>query len=107
MDDLCDRIDGYLTARAAPITYAALAAAMGLTEAGRIATLTGALERLMDRDADAEQPFIAAWVVSRATGLPARGFFQKAAALGRYSGAEDGDATWVAAQRTQVSGLPG
>jgi hypothetical protein len=41
--------------------------------------------------------------VSRATGLPARGFFQKAAALGRYAGPEDGDANWVAAERARLS----
>jgi hypothetical protein len=103
MDDLCDRIDAYLTARPAPITYAALAAAMGLTEAGRIGTLTTALERLMDVDAAPGRPFLAVWVVSRTTGLPARGFFQKAAALGRYAGPEDGDAVWVAAERLRLA----
>ncbi len=102
-DDLCDRISAYLTARPAPITYAALAAATGLKDAGRIAALTGALERLMSRDAAAERPFIAAWVMSRTTGLPGRGFFQKAAALGRYAGPDDGDAAWVAAERAQLS----
>jgi hypothetical protein len=101
--DLCDRIDAYLTAHPAPVTYAALAAAMGLTEVGRIATLTGALERLMERNAATDRPFLAAWVISRATGLPALGFFQKAKALGRYSGPEDGDADFVAAERAGLS----
>ncbi len=103
-DDLPDRAAAVLKGASAPITYAALAAALDLTEQGRIATLTAALERLMERDTAAGSPLRAVWVVSRATGLPARGFFQKAAALGRYSGPEDGDAAWVAAERARLTG---
>ena len=101
-DDLADRVAALLNAAGAPITYAALAVALNLTEQGRIAALTAALERLMERDAAAGRPLLAVWVVSRATGLPARGFFQKAAALGRYAGPEDGDAAWVAAERARL-----
>jgi hypothetical protein len=102
-DDLPDSVAAFLKGACAPITYAALAAALNLTEQGRIATLTAALEQLMERDAAAGRPLLAVWVVSRATGLPARGFFQKAAALGRYSGPEEGDANWVAAERARLS----
>ena len=102
-DDLADRIDAFLTDHPAPVTYAALAEAMELTGSGRIARLTDALEALMDRDAKRGRPFRAAWVVSRATGLPARGFFDCAAALGHYDGPAEGDPDYVAGIRDTLA----
>ena len=56
-----------------------------------IQQVTEALEQLMAEDAVAERPFIAAMVISKARGgLPAPGFFDCAARLGRYSGDETG-----------------
>ncbi|MBN2759797.1 MAG: hypothetical protein JXQ79_04800 [Rhodobacteraceae bacterium] len=72
-----------LAQRRTTATYGALAADLGLTGPGRIARLTTALERLMEDDATSGRPLRAALVVGRAHGgLPARGFFDKAAALG-------------------------
>ncbi len=73
------------------ITYAALALEFGV----RIADLTDALEVLMQHDALAERPLLAARVVSRARPLPARGFFDKARELGFHC---DDDAAFHAAQ---------
>lgn len=79
-----------LAKRRATTTYGALAAELGLTGPGRIARLTTALERLMEDDATSGRPLHAALVVGRASGgLPARGFFDKAAALG-YDVADPG-----------------
>jgi hypothetical protein len=65
------------------ITYGALAAQIGLDGAGRIARLTSLLEGLMDEDAAQSRPLRAALVVGKAAGgLPARGFYDKALALG-------------------------
>ncbi|MGP9791375.1 hypothetical protein [Roseinatronobacter sp. NSM] len=64
-------------------TYGQLAEQLQIDGPGRIAKLTAALETLMEKDAKALQPLRAALVVGRTTGgLPARGFFQKAQALG-------------------------
>lgn len=64
-------------------TYGALAADLGLDGPGRIARLTSALETLMEQDTATGRPLRAALVVGRASGgLPARGFFDKAQALG-------------------------
>ncbi|MGL5010547.1 MAG: hypothetical protein ACRC6I_11755, partial [Paracoccaceae bacterium] len=70
----------YLAERNTPLTYAQVAQAMGGIS---INTLTQALELTMEEDADAGRPFIASWVVSRTQPLPARGYFDKARALGR------------------------
>jgi hypothetical protein len=49
------------------------------------------LEQLMDKDAAAGRPLLAAFAVSKARpGLPARGFFLKAQALGLFSGDPEG-----------------
>ncbi|MCC5957429.1 MAG: hypothetical protein JJU07_15110 [Natronohydrobacter sp.] len=65
------------------VTYGALAAEIGLDGAGRIARLTDMLEALMVEDAGAGHPLRAALVLGRTSaGLPARGFFLKAAELG-------------------------
>lgn len=65
------------------LTYGTLAAEIGLGGPGRIARLTGMLEALMVEDTEAGQPLRAALVLGRVSGgLPARGFFLKAAELG-------------------------
>jgi hypothetical protein len=81
-----DGLEARLTTLAAlgqTLTYGALAAELALDEPGRIAKLTTALETLMEQDAATGQPLRASLVIGRATGgLPARGFFDKARALG-------------------------
>lgn len=68
-----------LAARNETITYGALAQSMGW----RVAVLTEALEALMEEDAALRHPFRAAMLEAKLTpGLPAPGFFQKAAELG-------------------------
>lgn len=72
-------------------TYGALAADLGLDGAGRIARLTAALEETMTQDARAGRGLRASRVLGRTSnGLPARGFFMKARALGLYDGPDDG-----------------
>ena len=76
-----------VAALGATITYHEAARGIGLTPPHVIHSLTTLLEELMDEDAAAGRPFIAAMVVSRARdGLPAPGFFEAAARLGRYRG---------------------
>lgn len=68
-----------LAARGETVTYGALAQSLGW----RVGVLTEALEALMEEDAAAHRPFRAAVLEAKLTpGLPAPGFFQKAAALG-------------------------
>jgi uncharacterized Zn-finger protein len=87
LDALAPRLRNYLrgtAGRAIPITYQALTKALQLLPPNTIHRLTEALERLMAEDAAAGRPFIAALVISRASGgLPAPGFFNCAARLGR------------------------
>ncbi|MBL4767318.1 MAG: hypothetical protein JKY94_06310 [Rhodobacteraceae bacterium] len=72
---------------ATPITYQALARALGLVPPNTIHQLTVALECLMEEDATAARPLIAALVVSKAqAGLPAQGFFECASRIGRFEG---------------------
>lgn len=69
-----------LAAEGRTCTYGALARDLGV----RIGALTAALEALMEADAAAGRPLRAALCAGRLSGgLPARGFFDKAAALGR------------------------
>ncbi len=86
-DALAPRLRKYLqeiAGRAIPITYQALTKALQLLPPHTIHRLTEALESLMAEDAAAGHPFIAALVISRARGgLPAPGFFNCAARLGR------------------------
>ncbi|MCU0899812.1 MAG: hypothetical protein MUC82_04855 [Cypionkella sp.] len=78
MTDLDQRLAALATA-GQTIAYGALARDLGW----RMGQLTAALERLMEEDARAEQPLRAALCEARlGGGLPARGFFEKAAALG-------------------------
>jgi Fe-S cluster biogenesis protein NfuA len=67
-----------------PITYGALARALGMWMPGSVAKVTAALEATMRDDAAAGRPFIAARAVSRGrNGLPGRGFFDLARTLAR------------------------
>jgi hypothetical protein len=69
------------------LTYHQAARGIGLAPPSVIHAVTRLLERLMEEDAAEGRPFIAALVVSRArAGLPALGFFETAARLGRFSG---------------------
>jgi hypothetical protein len=53
--------------------------------------VTEALEHLMQEDAAADRPFIAALAISKARGgLPGPGFFDCARRLGRFAGDPDG-----------------
>lgn len=70
----------------AVLTYHEAARGIGLTPPHVIHSVTQLLEELMEEDAAAGHPFIAALVVSRARdGLPAPGFFQTAARLDRFA----------------------
>ncbi len=70
-----------------PITYQALAKALDLSPPNTIHQLTLALECLIEEDAAAARPLIAALVISKARdGLPAPGFFDCARRVGRFDG---------------------
>ena len=78
MPGLEDRLVA-LARAGATITYGALARELGL----RLAELTTALERMMEEDVAQGRPIRAALCEGRLShGLPARGFFEKAEALG-------------------------
>ena len=87
---LARRLRAHLQALAAlrvPITYRDVAKAMLLSPPHTIHQVTEALEQLMAEDAAARRPIIAAMVVSKwRNGLPAPGFFDCAARLGRFAG---------------------
>ena len=93
-DALARRLRAHLQALAAlrlPITYRDLAKAMLLSPPHTIHQVTEALEQLMAEDAAADCPFLAAMVISKwRGGLPAPGFFDCAARLGRFAGAATG-----------------
>ena len=73
------------------ITYQELANALQILPPHSIHRVTEALERLMEEDAAAGHPFIAALVLGQARGgLPAPGFFDCARRLGRFVGDPDG-----------------
>ena len=77
------------------ITYQELANALRILPPNSIHRVTEALERLMEEDAAAERPFIAALAMSKARGgLPAPGFFGCARRLGRFAGDPDGQDAW-------------
>ncbi len=75
-----EALQAYLLARSAPATYAQVQRDLG---AERLNDVTQALEMLMEQDAAAGRPFLAAMVISRTQPLPARGFYDMARALGR------------------------
>ena len=73
------------------ITYGGLARLLELSPPNTIHQITVAVERLMEEDAGAGRPFIAALVISKARGgLPAMGFFDCARRLGRFTGDPNG-----------------
>jgi hypothetical protein len=73
------------------ITYQELANALQILPPHSIHQVTEALERLMEEDAAAGRPLIAALTISKARGgLPGAGFFNCARRLGRFAGDPDG-----------------
>ena len=73
------------------ITYQELANALQILPPHSIHRVTEALERLMEEDAAADRPFIAALAISKARGgLPGPGFFDCTRRLGRFAGDPDG-----------------
>ena len=75
--------------REAPIliAYQELANVLEILPPQSIHRVTVDLERLMEEDAVADRPFIAALVISKArAGLPGPGFFDCARRLGRFTG---------------------
>lgn len=97
------RLDARLAALAAAgqtISYGQLARELGL----RMSDLTAQLESLMEEDAAQGHPFRAAVLVQRLSpqGLPAPGFFLKAAELGQRI---DDPADFTARERYRLSSL--
>jgi Fe-S cluster biogenesis protein NfuA len=92
-DALAARVRDHLERLAAddtPVTYGALARALGLWMPGAVQRITRALETTMREDASAGRPFIAARVVGRGRDrLPGKGYFDLARALSR--GPADGE----------------
>jgi hypothetical protein len=84
-----------LAKRRIPITYQELAKALQILPPHSIQRVTAALEHLMEEDAAADRPFIAALVISKVRGgLPAPGFFDCARRLGRFAGDPDDQDAW-------------
>jgi hypothetical protein len=78
-----------------PITYQEMVKALQILPPHSIHQVTEALERLMEEDAAANRPLIAALAIGKARGgLPARGFFDCARRLGRFAGDPDGQDAW-------------
>jgi hypothetical protein len=76
-----------LASRRLPITYREVAKGLKLLPPNTVHQVTEALEQIMAEDAAADRPFIAAMVISKwRGGLPAPGFFDCAARLGRFTG---------------------
>ena len=83
------------------VSYGKLALACGL----RIGALTAQLEAMMEQDAATKQPLRAALCEGKLSqGLPARGFFAKAAELGLDV---SDPAAFVADQRAKLYGMAG
>ena len=88
----------------APVTYGALARALGLWAPGSIGKVTRALEITMREDAAADRAFIAARVVSRGrNGLPGDGFFSLARSLSRGPLAGESDHAFHAREIAQLA----
>ena len=93
-----------LAAGGQTITYGQLARDLGLTGPATIARLTAALEATMEEDAAQNQPFRAVVLSGRlAKDLPAQGFFDKAAELGRYESQDPAD--YVTTERAALTSL--
>ena len=88
-ETLARRLRAHLEALAPlrlPITYREAAKGLLLSPPNTIHQVTQALEQIMTEDAAADRPFIAAMVISKMRGgLPAPGFFDCAARLGRFA----------------------
>ena len=100
--DLPARIKRVLLESRYPLSYGALARCLDVPGPGAIAKIAQALESLMRDDQADGRPFVAALCEGRLSGgLPALGFFQMAAALGRYCGPATGPeaAAFVSDQR--------
>ena len=97
-ETLARRLRAHLQAIATqrlPITYQEAAKGLLLSPPNTIHQVTEALEQLMAEDAAAMRPFIAAMVISKTRGgLPAPGFFDCAARLGRFAGDAKGLDAW-------------
>lgn len=94
-----------LAALGQTISYGDLARELELP-APSIATLTAMLETLMEQDAAADRPFLAAVMEGRlGDGLPSLGFFEKAAQLDVVVTSDP--AAFVVAQRTKLHKLCG
>ena len=73
------------------VAYREMASALKVMPPNTIHQVTVALELLMEEDAAANRPLIAALAVSGTLGdLPRRGFFDCASRLGRFAGDPDG-----------------
>ena len=71
-------------------TYQEVAKALDILPPHSIHQVTEALERLMEEDAVADRPFIAALAISKTRGgLPAPGFVDYAERLGRFANGQD------------------
>ena len=93
------------------VAYAQLADALDVSPPHRVGQVARALEITMGEDAAAGRPFLAALVVGRARGgLPARGFYDRAAALGRGPEPGETEAAFhdreLAATRAWLAGRP-
>jgi len=84
-----------LATKSLPITYQEAAKGMFLSPPNTIHQVTEVLEQLMAEDAATGRPFIAAMVISKVRGgVPAPGFFDCAARLGRFTGDATGLEAW-------------
>lgn len=72
------------------VTYQDLARRTAFPGPHSIHRLTLLLEAMVREDHAAGRPLLAALAVSRASGIPGRGFFQLLAELGRYAGPDQG-----------------
>lgn len=94
MTALADLLRPVLEDRAragATIIYAHLAQAADVPPPHTVHKTAEALEALMEQDAEHGRPLLAAVAISKARdGIPAPGFFQKAAELGLYFGPDRG-----------------
>lgn len=101
---MIDRLQARLAQLAASgqtITYGTLARDLGVPGPGAIARLTAALEVLMEQDAAESAPLRAVLCSGRGNAdMPARGFFDKAAALGCLR--DQDPAAFVATERMRL-----
>lgn len=85
------------------ISYGALARALGYWLPGAVGKVTRALEVTMHEDKDADRPFIAARAISRATGLPGKGFFDLARELARGPDAGESEGEFHAREMARLA----